>query len=56
MVPDIYCDLINLEIMKMDRALIPILNVTKWSSTGAMEILLGITKSFDYSEGFIKTV
>lgn len=56
MVPDIYCNLVNLEILKMDKALIPILSVTKWSSTEANETLLRITDCFNYSERFIKMV
>lgn len=56
MVPDIYCNLINVEIVKMDEALVPLLNVTKWSSTRAKDTLLRITECFNYSERFIKTV
>lgn len=56
MVPDIFCNLVNFEILKLDKLLIPMLNTTKWSSTAAMDIMLDVKKNFDHSEAFIKRV
>lgn len=56
MVPDVFYNLINFELMKMDKLLIPLLNTVKWSSTGATNIMNDVMKNFNYSEAFIKTV
>lgn len=55
-VPDVFYNLINFELMKMDKLLIPLLNTIKWSSTGATNIMHDVMKNFNYSEAFIKTV
>lgn len=56
MVPNIFHNLLNFEILKMDKIIIPMLTTTTWSSNGAMDIMLNVSKNFDYSERFIKTV
>jgi len=56
MVPDVFYNLINFELMKVDKLLIPLLNTIKWSSTGATNIMHDVMKNFNYSEAFIKTV
>jgi len=56
MVPDVFYNLINFELMKMDKLLIPLLNTIKWSSSGAMKTMHGVMYNFNYSEAFIKMV
>jgi len=55
MVPVIFHNLINFEILKMDKSILPMFTTT-WSSSEALPIMLNIMKCFDYSETFIKTV
>lgn len=56
MVPNIFQKLVKFEILKMDKIIIPMLTSTTWSSSGAMDLMLKISKNFDYSERFMKTV
>lgn len=56
MVPDVFYNLINFELMKMDKLLIPLLNTVKWSSSGAMKTMHEVMYNFNYSEAFIKMV
>lgn len=56
MVPNIFQKLVKFEILKMDKIIIPMLTTTMWSSSGAMDLMLRISKNFDYSERFMKTV
>lgn len=56
MVPDIFCNLVNFEIMKLDTLLIPMLNTVQWWSINAMDIISDIKKKFDYTDAFIQRV
>lgn len=55
MIPVIFQSLVNFEILKMDKLILPMFTTT-WSSAESMDIMSVITKHFDYSETFIKMV
>lgn len=56
MIPEVYCNLISFEIMKLDKLLIPLLNTVQWSSIEAMDVMLYIKKNFDYTSAFVQRV
>lgn len=56
MVPNLYRNLLNFEIMKMDKSMLPMLDSTTWSSSGAMDVMSNVMTNFNYSERFIRTV
>lgn len=56
MVPNLYRNLMNFEIMKMDKLMLPMLDTITWSSSGAMDVMSKVMMNFNYSETFIRTV
>jgi len=55
-VPNIYQHLINFEMMKMDKAILPLLNTVTWWSTDAMSIMLDIDTKITLSDRFLISV